>query len=62
MKFTLTFEEYSNLLQLHHFINLQLKNDTLKLDNEFSQIRLGEIAGKIQGDLDELALKNKQNK
>tara|TARA_R110002167_G_scaffold108588_1_gene277232 strand:+ start:686 stop:868 length:183 start_codon:yes stop_codon:yes gene_type:complete len=55
----LTLEEYSNFLQLFHFINLQVKSETIKLDNDFAEKRLYKITEAIQKDLNNLTIKNK---
>ena len=55
----LTLEEYSNFLQLFHFINLQVKSETIKLDNDFAEKRLYKITEEIQKDLNNLTIKNK---
>ena len=55
----LTLDEYSNFLQLFHFINLQVKSETIKLDNNFAQKRLYKITEEIQKDLNNLTIKNK---
>ena len=55
----ITLDEYSNFLQLFHFINLQVKSETIKLDNNFAQKRLYKITEEIQKDLNNLTIKNK---
>ena len=58
-KINLTLDEYSNFLQLFHFIDLQLKSKSIKLDNDFAQKRLYKITEAIQKDLNNLTIKNK---
>lgn len=58
-KIKISILEYRNLIQLYHFINLQLKNESIKVENKYQQIRLNEITETIQKDINNLTLKNK---